>query len=240
MRGWGVYNTKLETRKSGAIHMGKNYPKRLLLCVTGLMLYGLGSFFGVIAGSAGTNAWSTLSLGLAGKLGVSYGTGNIIISILVLGVDLLCRGKLGVGSVLNAFLVALFSDFFIGTFTFIPPAENMALGVVYTLLGQVIIAFATIVYTLPALGCGPRDTLLVTIGRRFARFPIGTVKFGMEIFVLLLGVALGAPFGLGTVLVLALQASIFQLVCRLCRYEIRSIEHEDLIDTYRYLLKGGK
>ena len=220
--------------------MGKNYPKRLLLCITGLMLYGLGSFFGVIAGSAGTNAWSTLSLGVAGRLAVSYGTGNIIISILVLGVDLLCRGKLGIGSVLNAFLVAVFSDYFINTFTFFPPAESMVLGVVYTLLGQTIIAFATIVYTLPALGCGPRDTLMVIIGRRFARFPIGTVKFGMEILVLFLGVLLGAPFGIGTVLVMALQASIFQLVCRICHYEIRDIEHEDLIDTYRYLFKGGK
>jgi len=220
--------------------MGKNYPKRLLLCITGLMLYGLGNFFGVIAGSAGTNAWSTLGLGLAGKLAVSFGTGNIIISILVLGIDLLCRGKLGLGSVLNAFLVSIFSDFFISNLTFFPPADNMLLGVVYTLLGQVIVAFATIVYTLPALGCGPRDTLLVIIGRRFARFPIGTVKFGMEILVLCLGVLLGAPFGLGTVLVMALQASIFQLVCRICRYEIRDIEHEDLIDTYRYLYKGGK
>lgn len=220
--------------------MGKNYPKRLLLCITGLMLYGLGSFFGVIAGSAGTNAWSTLSLGVAGRLAVSYGTGNIVISILVLGVDLLCKGKLGIGSVLNAFLVAVFSDFFINTFTFFPPAESLALGVVYTLLGQVIIAFATIVYTLPALGCGPRDTLMVIIGRRFARFPIGSVKFGMEILVLLLGVLLGAPFGIGTVLVMALQASIFQLVCRICHYEIRDIEHEDLIDTYRYLFRGGK
>ena len=220
--------------------MGKNYPKRLILCITGLMLYGLGSFFGVIAGSAGTNAWSTLSLGLASRLQVSYGTGNIIISIIVLGVDLLCRGKLGLGSVLNAFLIAVFSDFFINTLTFFPPADNMLLGVVYTLLGQVIVAFATIVYMLPALGCGPRDTLLVLIGRRFARRPIGTVKFGMEILVLFLGVALGAPFGLGTVLVMALQASIFQMACRICRYEIRDVEHEDLIDTYRYLIKGGK
>ena len=220
--------------------MGKNYPKRLILCVTGLMLYGLGSFFGVIAGSAGTNAWSTLSLGLAGRLGVSYGTGNLIISILVLGVDLLCKGKLGLGSVMNALLIPVFSDFFINTFTFFPPAEGMALGVVYTLIGQVIVCFATIVYMLPALGCGPRDTLLVIIGRRFGRFPIGTVKFGMEILVLLLGVLMGAPFGLGTVLVMALQASIFQLVCRICRYEIRDVEHEDLIDTYRYLIKGGK
>ena len=220
--------------------MGKNYLKRLILCIAGLMLYGLGNYFGVIAGSAGTNAWATLALGLAGQLDVSYGTGNIIIGLIVLVVDIFCRGKLGIGSVLNAFLISMFSDFLLNNVTFLPPAENIALGVVYTLLGQVIIAFATIVYTIPALGCGPRDTLMVIIGRRFARVPIGTVKFTMEILVLVLGVVLGAPFGIGTVLVMALQASIFQLACRICRYEIRDIEHEDLIDTYRYLVRGGK
>jgi len=46
---------------------------------------------------------------------------------------------------------------------------------------------------------------------------------------------LGAPLGLGTVLVLVLQASIFQLVCRLCRFEPRSIMQEDVFDTARKL-----
>ena len=47
----------------------------------------------------------------------------------------------------------------------------------------------------------------------------------------------GAPFGIGTVLVMALQASIFQGVCRITRYEPRDIRHEDLADTLRNLLK---
>ena len=52
----------------------------------------------------------------------------------------------------------------------------------------------------PGLGCGPRDTLMVIIGKRFPKAPIGFIKFCMELVVLLIGVLLGAPFGLGTVL----------------------------------------
>ena len=78
--------------------MGKNYPKRLLLCITGLMLYGLGNFFGVIAGSAGTNAWNTLSLGVSSSTGLSFGTATLMISAVIIAIDLLGRGKLGVGS----------------------------------------------------------------------------------------------------------------------------------------------
>ena len=91
-------------------------------------------------------------------------------------------------------------------------------------------------YMLPALGAGPRDTLLVIIGRKLPKAPIGAVKFGIEMAVLLIGVVLGAPLGLGTVLVLVLQASIFQIVCRICRFEPRSIVQEDLFDTTKKLL----
>ena len=51
--------------------------------------------------------------------------------------------------------------------------------------------------------------------------------------ILVVGILLGAPFGIGTILVMALQAAIFQFVCRLCHYEPRDIVHEDFMDTYR-------
>ena len=58
----------------------------------------------------------------------------------------------------------------------------------------------------------------------------------ITVVALLIGVVLGAPLGLGTVLVLVLQASIFQLVCRLCRFEPRSIVQENVFDTTKKLL----
>ena len=77
---------------------------------------------------------------------------------------------------------------------------------------------------------------MVLLGKRFPKAPIGFIKFCMEIVVLIVGVLMGAPFGIGTVLVIALQASIFQLVCRICRFEPRSVEHEDIPQTLRRVL----
>ena len=120
-------------------------------------------------------------------------------------------------------------------FSFIPTTSNVLVGTIYTLLGQTILSFATILYMLPALGCGPRDTLMVIIGQKFPNAPIGTVKFCLEMAVLLVGFLLGAPFGIGTVLVILLQASIFQFACKVTRYEPRSVRHEDLIETCRQI-----
>ena len=215
--------------------MYKEYIRRFALCILGLVLYGLGNSIGVKAGVAGTNAWSTLSLGLAGITDISFGTATFLISLVIISIDLLGKGKLGFGTFLNLLLIPVFSDIFLAIFSFIPDATNPVLGAIVSLLGQVVVSFATIVYMLPALGAGPRDTLLVIIGRKFPRAPIGAVKFGIEMAVLLVGFLLGAPLGLGTVLVLILQASIFQLVCKICRYELRSVDHENVLDTAKRL-----
>ena len=52
------------------------------------------------------------------------------------------------------------------------------------------------------------------------------------------GILLGAPFGLGSVLVTALQASIFQFACHVTKVEPRNIPHEDFAATIRRLRKG--
>jgi len=213
--------------------LGSEYAKRITVCVLGLLFFSFGNFLGVKAGSAGTNAWNTLALGMSDTAGISFGTATLLISGIIILLDLLGKGKLGLGTLLNATLVAFASDVYLKIFHFMPEAPNAFVGSIYTLLGQTIISFAMIIYMKAELGCGPRDTLMVIIGQKLPKAPIGLVKFLIEIGVLAVGFLLGAPVGIGTVLVMALQASIFQLACRICRYEPRSVVHEDFIDTWK-------
>ena len=218
--------------------MAKEYLRRFTVCLIGLVLCGLGCAFGVQAGAAGTNAWGTLNIGLAGICGFSVGTASLIIGALVIGIDIIGKGKIGFGTLLNAVVVSLFTDVFVALFRLLPSSGSIAVGVVYSLLGQVILSFAMVLYMIPALGCGPRDTLMVIVGKKFPKAPIGAAKFGIDVFALIIGVLLGAPFGVGTVLVMALQAGIFQFACRVCRFEPRSVNHEDVADTVRRIRNG--
>ena len=67
------------------------------------------------------------------------------------------------------------------------------------------------------------------------------MSFGTAVFAigaaLLAGVVMGAAFGIGTVLVIVLQASFFQFACRVCRFEPRSVINEDLADTVKRIRK---
>ena len=213
--------------------MLREYTKRLIICISGLAFFALGNYFGVLAGSAGTNGWNTLAQGIAKSNGMTFGTGVFLVSVVILLIDFLGKGKLGIGTFLNAFLIPVFSDIFLAVLTFVPKPPNMAVGVVYTLLGQLMIAFASVIYMKPGLGAGPRDTLMIISGKKLPKVPIGVIKFGLEILALIAGVILGAPFGIGTVLVVALQASFFQFACKVMRFEPRTVENEDLADTWR-------
>ena len=215
--------------------MLKDYAKRLLVCLCGLALYALGNYFGVLAGSAGTNGWNTMALGLSNVTGMTFGTGVFTIGIALLVIDYLGKGKLGVGTFLNVFLISWLSDVFLRVLTFIPDPPNTAVGVFYALLGQMIIAFATVLYMRPGLGAGPRDTLMVIVSKALPRMPVGMVKFIIEMAALGAGILMGAPFGIGTVLVIALQASFFQFACWVCKFVPREVVNEDLADTLRRL-----
>ena len=213
--------------------MIKEYFKRFFICALGLACFAIGNVFGIHAGSVGTNAWNTLALGISGTTSLSFGTVTLLISGLVELIDIIFKGRIGFGTLMNAILISWFSDMFLAVFRFLPTAQNQLIGAALTIIGQTIISFSTILYMSAGLGCGPRDTLMVIIGNRFSKAPIGFIKFCMELIVMLIGVLLGAPFGLGTVLIMALQASIFQIACRVCRYDPRNHVHEDIFDTIR-------
>ena len=219
--------------------MLREYAGRLIVCLAGLALYALGNVFGVLAGEAGTNGWNTMAIGLSDVTGISFGTAVFAIGAVLLVIDYFGKGKLGIGTFLNVFLISAMSDVFLNLLSFVPAPSNMAVGVFYTLLGQMMIAFATVVYMRPGLGAGPRDTLMVIFSKAFPKIPVGIVKYILEMIALAAGLVMGAPFGLGTVLVIALQASFFQFACHVCRFVPRDVKNEDLADTWRRL-KSGK
>lgn len=216
----------------------REYLKRLSVLISGLALYALGTAFGVLAGDVGTNGWNTVAIGLSNVTGISFGTSVFAVGMIILAIDYIFKGKLGIGTILNVILVSSLSDVFLKVLAFLPEASAPALGVFYSLLGQFIISFATVVYMSPGLGAGPRDTLMVIVGRSHPSVPVGVFKYIIEMAALAAGVIMGAPFGIGTVLVIALQASIFQFACHVCGFEPRRVVNEDVADTIRWIRRS--
>ncbi|MCQ2460736.1 MAG: hypothetical protein MJ115_01140 [Clostridia bacterium] len=173
-------------------------------------------------------------MGLSKTLGIKYGNASIMVSVIVLIIDIIMREPLGIGMLLDAFLVGKFVDL-LNWIDFIPYQDKWYIQVPMILVGLFIMGFSQFLYMKGALCCGPRDTMLVGFARRLKKIPIGIVGVLIHIVVTTIGYLLGGPVGIGTLLCMALTGPFMQLAFRVVKFDATGIEHQNLIDSFRVL-----
>ena len=114
---------------------------------------------------------------------------------------------------------------------------NFFTGLLMLLTGQIIVCYSTYLYISVGLGAGPRDSLMVALGKKFPNVPIGIIRGSIEGIVLLIGWLLGAKVGLGTVIYVFGISSVLQTTFRLLNFDVKSIVHESLFDTINVFKK---
>jgi uncharacterized membrane protein YczE len=170
---------------------------RLAQLLTGLVLFGAGLWLGLMA-HLGVGPWDVLTGGLARHLGTPFGRTAIGISVVVLLIGLACRVRPGVGTVLNVFLVGATVDVLLGRGWLSGVADGpLAVRVLVTAAGIATVAIGSALYLGAHLGPGPRDGLMVALVARTG-WSVGRCRALLECGVLVLGVVLGGPVGLGT------------------------------------------
>ena len=205
----------------------KGYTVRLVKLVFGLFLFALGSFL-TIQANIGLASWEAFSMGLAYLTDQTYGNILIISGFVILLVDVALKEKIGFGTILNTILIGTFVDL-------IPQMNNFFSGVLMLLLGQLSICIGSYFYIGASLGCGPRDALMVALGKRLPKVPIGIVRGVIEGTVLLIGWLLGAKVGIGTVISVFGISFILEATFNILHFDVTNIEHESIVDTVRTL-----
>lgn len=217
--------------------MVKGYLLRLLRTVFGLSLCGLGCYASVQA-NVGLAPWDALAMGFVNVTGSTYGNMTVAIGVAILVIDFLLHEKIGLGTIMNTLLVGKFADLYAGV-SLLPRMEHLLPGVLMLLCGQLVMCVGMYFYASAGLGCGPRDSLMVGLGRRLPRLPIGLVRGVTEAAALLCGWLLGAKIGVGTVIAVFGISFLMQGVFALFRFDVKAVRHEDLLDTLR-ILTGKK
>lgn len=171
---------------------------RLVKLLAGLVLFGVGSWLGLQA-ELGVGPWDVLAGGLAQHLGRPFGQTAIGVSVVVLAIGLACRVRPGIGTVLNVVVIGLVIDALLGT-TALDDLGNRALELrlTVTVAGILCVAAGSALYLGAHLGPGPRDGLMVALVQRTG-WPVGVCRALLELSVLVVGVALGGPVGVGTI-----------------------------------------
>jgi uncharacterized membrane protein YczE len=169
--------------------------RRLTQLVAGLVLYGV-SLALMVRGGLGVAPWDVLHLGVADHLGLSLGTVLVAVAFLVLLLWIPLREKPGIGTVANALMIGPCAD---ATLAVLGAPHGAAARLLLMGGGVVLCALATAMYIGAQFGRGPRDGLMTGLVRRTG-LSIRLVRTALEVTVVVVGLLLGGPLGLGTVL----------------------------------------
>ena len=144
------------------------------------------------------------------------------------------RERIGFGTIFDALIVGNTVQFFNDRNPF-PLNQGVLTGIPIMLVGFVFMAVGQWIYMSGAQCCGPRDALLVGLGKRLPKVPIGLVEVGLWALVVLAGWLLGGPVGVGTLFSVLGAGLVMQLVCRIVHFEPRSVRNRDVIEVIRIL-----
>ena len=203
----------------------------MLIAAAALFANGFGIYLAIQA-NIGVGPWDVLSIGVSKTLGILYGTASVAISFAILAVDVLLREPIGLAMFIDAIVVGKTVDFF-NRLDLVQPCTSLRAGIPMMLLGLVILAYTQFFYMSAALGCGPRDTLLVGLAKRFKRVPIGAVSIALLSVVTLAGWLLGGPVGVGTLIFAFCMGPIMQFAFRTVRFDATTIRHQHLLESLR-------
>ena len=197
--------------------------------IFGLIIFSLGVHL-TIRANLGLAPWDCLGMGLANQTPLNYGLSMTITAIICLIIDLLMKEKIGFGTIIDALFtgncVQVFNDL-----DHFPETTNVFIGILIIIAGLTLMAVGQFFYMSAGQCCGPRDALLVGLGKRLSFLPIGAVLVILYGTVLLIGWLLGGPVGIGTIVTTFGSGVVMQMVFNALKFEPRDVDHQSVFQT---------
>ena len=168
--------------------------KTLFFLILGLFLFGLGETL-LLASGAGVSPWTVLAEGISIYSSYSIGICTFWISLGILIFWIPLKQKPGIGTILNAIIIAIVFDY---TLPYLPNPVAYEFKVLQIIIGVMIVGLGSGFYLIANLGPGPRDGLMTGVQRVTGK-PIALVRSTIEVIVVFFGWLLGGTAGLGTI-----------------------------------------
>ena len=167
----------------------------LIMLVIGLFLFGLGEAI-IIGSGSGVSPWTVLAQGISSKTNLSVGMATFLISIFILIFWVPLKQIPGIGTILNAIIIASAIDLTLG---FMPKPELIYLKILQASFGILIVGIGSGIYLASNLGPGPRDGLMIGLQQK-TNTSIPLIRTIIEITAVTVGWFLGGIVGIGTIL----------------------------------------
>lgn len=176
-------------------HLWKAKPLTLFVLVFGLWLFGTGEAL-LIKSTLGVSPWTVLAEGISIQTRLTIGFATFLTSMLVLIFWIPLKQKMGLGTILNAVVIATAIDVML---LLIPSSSNFWISVSQVFMGVFLVGLGSGLYLTCNMGPGPRDGWMSGIHQK-TKISVGKVRLAIEVSVLAIGWLLGGTVGFGTII----------------------------------------
>ena len=175
-------------------------------------------------------------MGIAKHTPLGYGSSMVLIGVCAIVIQLILQERIGFATLFDALITGRLTQFFIDISPY-PENHSRWLGIIFMLFGFLFISLGMYVYMSAECGCGPKDGLLVAIGKRMPKIPIGVVEMLLWTVVKLIDWLLGGSVGIGTVISTFGAGAVMHLFFDVIGFEPRKLEHKSLTESLAQLFK---
>ena len=216
-----------KTSHKGADIIARQFLKILL----GLAIYSFGVYLTIYA-NIGLAPWDCLAVGISLHTPLSYGGAMAAISLIAIIIQLILHERIGIATLLDAVITGNLTQLFLSDSANLR-SRNIGLNISFMLFGFLFIALGMFVYMSAEQGCGPKDGLLIAIGKRLPKIPIGIVEILLWAVVTLIGWMLGGTVGIGTLISVLGAGAVMHLFYSVIHFEPRALHHRSISETLR-------
>lgn len=173
--------------------------KRFLVMMVGNIFLGMGISVFKFSGM-GNDPFSGMVMALADCVKIEYANFLVIVNLCIFLVELLLgREFIGVGTIVNAFILGYIVTFFYNILmTCFPSPEQLAMRVIIVLIGVVVASFGISLYQTPNVGTAPYDSLSLMASKHFPKIPYFWYRIATDGICALICFGAGGIIGLGT------------------------------------------
>lgn len=208
--------------------------KRLPRLILGLFLCSVAILLTIYAG-LGAGPWDVFHIGIVNHTSLTLGQISQIIGLIVITASFFIGIIPGVGTLLNIYLVGVFLDLLQKTNIFFIPSPLWG-KLLMLIIGLWIFGWGSYFYIGSSLGAGARDGLMLGLIKRSNK-SVYFIRTIIEVSVLIIGIVLGGPFGVGTIIISLTIGYSVQSAFKLGKYNPSKEEHRtilDLINAYKF------
>jgi len=175
----------------------KENHRRIIMTICGVLVAGfsVGMFK---FSNFGMDPFQVFAHGVWNHIPIGFGTFYTILNLIMLvGIFIFDRRKIGLGTVINIFLLGYVVEFSSLFFSIQIPDPTLAIRIWFLMIGVIILCFGSSLYFIGDLGVSTYDAVaLIMSDKKVARFQY--CRIATDLVCTIIGFMLGATVGVGT------------------------------------------